>query len=91
MNERTDDDKVCAFANIPITKKLTQRICLGSKQSTMMNIPLPKTHNLSVIAPNDPVENVLIIVIKVMLIRVRHVDEDVSESNDNIISDGRGL
>ena len=29
--------------------------------------------------------------VNVMLVRVRHVDEDISKLNDNFISDGRGL
>ena len=94
MNERMDDDEVCAFTNVPTTKKAMQLICLVSKQLTMMNIPLPKIQhdrNLSVITPNDPVKNTLILGVKVMLIRVRHLDEDISKSNDNVVSDGRGL
>ena len=60
----------------------------------MKNVPLPKTqhgNDLSVITPNGHVKNELILGIKVILIRVRNVDEDISKLNDNIVSDGRGL
>ena len=53
----------------------------------MRNLPLPKIqydNNLSIIAPNDPVKNALIIGVKVNFIKICNVDE-------NIISDGRGL
>ena len=76
MHERTNSDKVHALTNF-VRKKLTQQICLGSKQSTMKNMPLPfvqNDNNISIIAPNEPVRNALMIGIKVKLIRTRHVD-----------------
>ena len=60
----------------------------------MRNIPLPKIqhdNNLSIIVPNDPVKNELMIGVKLLLFRVRHVDEDISKLNDYIVSDGYGL
>ena len=60
----------------------------------MMNVPLPKIqcdNNLNVISPNDSVKNALILGVKVMLIRERHVDKYISKLNADVISDGRGL
>ena len=94
MNERTDNNEDYEFANIPTNKKSMQRICLGSKQWVMRNIPLPKIqydNNLSVIAPNEPVKNSLTLGIKVKPSRARHVDDDIIKLNHNIISNGRGL
>ena len=94
MNERTDNDKVCAYTNMPTTKKSMQQNCLDSKQSIMMNIPLPKIeyeNNLSVITTNKPVKNALILCAKVKLIVARHMDEEISKLNKNIISDGHSL
>ena len=59
LNERMDNEEVCAFANIPTTKKSIQLICLGSKTSTTMKIPLPKIQHdkdLSAITPNDSIK-----------------------------------
>ena len=54
MDKRNNNDKLYAFTNIPTMCESIQQIFLGSKQSIMKNILLPKIHfnkNLSVITP----------------------------------------
>ena len=82
MNERTGNNKVYAYANMSTSKKSMQQIFLASKQSIMRKIPLPKIehdNNLSVITPNELVENVLMLGINFKLIRASHADEDISK------------
>ena len=47
--------------------------------------------NLSVITPNEPVRNALMLGLKVKLIRSRQLDEDVGDLKNNVICDGHGL
>ena len=60
----------------------------------MRNIPFSKIHfnkNLSVIAPNNPVKNALMLDLNIMLIRAGYVDEDICKLKNNLICDGHSL
>ena len=60
----------------------------------MKNAPSPcvqHENNLSVITPNAPVRNALMLGIKVKLIIARHEDEDVGDLKNNVVCHGHGL
>ena len=58
---------------------------------TIPSLLIQRDNNLSIIVIYEPDVNALMIGVKVKLIRARHVDEDVSDLKDNVISDGHGF
>ena len=60
----------------------------------MKNVPSPfiqYDNNLSVVVPNEPVRNALMLSLKVKLIRARNVNEDVDDLKNNVVCDGHSL
>ena len=67
---------------------------MGSNNLWCKHTPLPfvqHENNLNVIKLNEPVRNALMFGLKINLIRVRQVDEDVGSLKNDVICDGHGL
>ena len=91
FQERSSNEAIYAFTNIPTTIKDMQIICLRSKYSIWQNMPKPNTiyeSNLGIILPSDAVKNALLLGLDVALTRSTNCIEDVQHCINDTMSDG---
>ena len=90
---RKFSSKNLAFTQTPTSRQDINRIFIKGKQSTLTNVPKPevfKDTSLSVMSPIDVVKNALMLGLKVVRIRVGHIEEDLESIKRNCISEGVG-